>query len=98
MVNTDSTYGIHLLTNCGTLPQTRKTCPFSSTKNAQCKTDVNDVMNIIYGGQLNWYNIYGDFLKTTAYGHPEPKFSYQKYIHELSWIHKWFHESNILKN
>ena len=86
-----------LMTNCCTAPYTRQNCPFSSTKNAQCKSEVNQVMDIIYGGQLNWYNIYGDCLKTTANGEPEPKFSYEKYIHELSWIHRWFHESNDYK-
>ncbi len=86
-----------LMTNCCTSPYTRKTCPFSSTKNAQCKSDVESVMNVIYGGQLNWYNIYGDCLKTTADGRGEPKFSYKKYIHELSWIHREFHESNNYK-
>ena len=48
-------------------------------------------MNVIYGGQLNWYNIYGDCLST------KDKFSYQKYIHELSWIHRDFHASNDYK-
>merc|ERR1719410_1505084 len=79
------------MTNCCTSPYTRKTCPFSSTKNAQCKSEVESVMNVIYGGQLNWYNIYGDCLKT------QDKFSYAKYIHELSWIHRDFHASNGYK-
>eukprot|EP01083_Nonionella_stella_P022267 61583_1 len=78
-----------LLKSCCTTSYTRQTCPFASSKNSECKETVSAVMELLYNGDLNWYNIYGDCLDT--------KFSYQKYLHELSWIHRGFHESNGFK-
>jgi len=85
-----------LTTSCCSAPYTRSTCRFASSSNKKCRSNVDAVLEVLYSGQLNWYNIYGDCLATTAVvgAAGEPLFSHKKYIHELSWIHRDFHESN----
>ena len=47
-----------LLSNCCTSNSyTRENCLFSTNPQETCQNDYDDVMNVIYGSGLNWYNI-----------------------------------------
>ena len=78
-----------ILQNCCQSPYTRKTCNFYNSTDSTCKADVNKVMDVIYGGQLNWYNIYGDCLQTTQ---ARDRYPLLKLRTQLSHQHKEFHK------
>ena len=57
-----------LLENCCHLPYDRFSCDFGDTASAPdtvaCEYDVAKVQEVVFNGNLNWYNIYGDCFTT----------------------------------
>jgi len=86
----DETLWNNLMASCCTTPYTRQTCNFENSKSVQCQKDVEEVNNVIYGGQLNWYDIYGDCYTTTH----QSGFSVDKYLHSLDLMYRKWKSAN----
>jgi len=75
------------MTNCCNDNNLRQNCNFFDSTSNACNTYVDQVMNVIYGGQLNWYNIYGDCLTTTT-----ERFNHKKYERSINLLHRKYKE------